>query len=301
MTGVHDLDLTGGRASATTPMLLQSHGRTGTCDLLDPVAARMASALQQQFASWGTKGAAVAPEAASEVGPAAWRAVTAQPVFWQFRLAGFREPVELAASRLLVLQLLDLHYGGTGSIPAVREQWSSAELHFANRMGRLLGQALGHAWAETSATQPEFTAFLAHPPKAGAESWSDPVNIQRFWISGMGKQPPCLAWAFAASDLDHMSASEAAGAAVAVADNGWLAALHRSLAQVSVPVRSVLARPEVNLGRMLALQVGDVIPLKMPRYAPISVAGYSFASGSVGEANGRAAICIEQIRKGTSK
>ena len=74
--------------------------------------------------------------------------------------------------------------------------------------------------------------------------------------------------------------------------------MNKALRDVRLPVRSVLARPEISLVKLLSLEVGDIIPLTMPRHVPVTVAGRSFAVGSIGEANGNAAIMIEQIEKG---
>jgi flagellar motor switch protein FliM len=52
------------------------------------------------------------------------------------------------------------------------------------------------------------------------------------------------------------------------------------------------------LVKLLGLEVGDIIPLTIPRNVPITVAGRNFATGSIGEANGNAAIMIEAIEKG---
>jgi flagellar motor switch protein FliM len=78
----------------------------------------------------------------------------------------------------------------------------------------------------------------------------------------------------------------------------WSGALDKALRDVRMPVRSVLARPEISLVKLLALEVGDIIPLTMPRHVPVTVAGRSFAFGSIGEANGNAAIMIDHIEKG---
>ena len=74
--------------------------------------------------------------------------------------------------------------------------------------------------------------------------------------------------------------------------------MNKALRDVRLPVRSVLARPEISLVKLLSLEVGDIIPLTMPRHVPVTVAGRSFAVGSIGEANGNAAIMIEHIEKG---
>jgi flagellar motor switch protein FliM len=290
------------RAATSADLLLQAPERSFAVDVLDEAAGRLAAALQKQLHSWGAKGATVVPEPAVEATEADWRRVADHPVFWQVGLDGFREQMEFAASRPLVLHLIDLHYGGSGAASAAREQWSPAELRFAGNMGEVLARMLAQPWGEQSAGTPEFRAFLPHAPKAGSGGWVDAILCQNFRIDGLGKRAERMSWAIAASDLEHIAAARAAtsGPATRAADSGWLAQLHRALGQVALPVRSVLARPEVSLGKILALQVGDVIPLKIPEHAPITVAGYSFAAGTIGEANGRSAICIETVRKGTS-
>ena len=59
------------------------------------------------------------------------------------------------------------------------------------------------------------------------------------------------------------------------------------------------ASEELPLGRLLNLKAGDVIPICLPSHIPVTVAGRLFAQGTVGEANGRAAICIEKIEQGS--
>ena len=54
----------------------------------------------------------------------------------------------------------------------------------------------------------------------------------------------------------------------------------------------------ISLVKLLSLEVGDIIPITMPRQVPVTVAGRKFALGSIGEANGNAAIMIDQIEKG---
>jgi flagellar motor switch protein FliM len=301
VTSAPQLAHDGARSTTSADLLLQAPAGSFAADLLDEAAERLAAALQKQLRAWGARGVTVVAEPAVETTQALWRRVAEHPVFWQCAMVGFREQVEYAASRQLVLQLIDLHYGGSGAALAVREQWSPAELRFADAMGQVLAHMLVQPWGEQIAGSPAFRTFLPHPPKAGSVNWTDIIVSQNFRIDGLGKRAERMSWAIAASDLEHVAAAQAAdsGPAARAADSAWLAQLHRALGQVSLPVRSVLARPEVSLGKILALQVGDVIPLKMPEHAPITVAGYSFAAGTIGEANGRSAICIETVRKGT--
>ena len=46
---------------------------------------------------------------------------------------------------------------------------------------------------------------------------------------------------------------------------------------------------------LLALRPGDVIPISLPQHIPLTVAGRLFAHGTLGEADGRAAIRISRI------
>ena len=78
-------------------------------------------------------------------------------------------------------------------------------------------------------------------------------------------------------------------------------ALIDAVMQVHLPVRSIFARPQVPLAKLLSLRAGDVIPVCLPDFLPVTVAGRQFAHGTVGEAGGRAAIkinSIESLQKG---
>jgi flagellar motor switch protein FliM len=59
----------------------------------------------------------------------------------------------------------------------------------------------------------------------------------------------------------------------------------------------VLARPELSLARLMALQPGDIIPVALAEQVPMIVAGRVLAFGNIGENNGRAALRIDRIEK----
>ena len=66
---------------------------------------------------------------------------------------------------------------------------------------------------------------------------------------------------------------------------------------VHLPVRSVIARPEISLETLFRLSPGDIIPIILPQTVPVIANGRVLARGSIGEANGRAAIRIEQLEE----
>jgi flagellar motor switch protein FliM len=79
------------------------------------------------------------------------------------------------------------------------------------------------------------------------------------------------------------------------ADADWRERLARAVENVRLPVRSVLARPELSVSQLMQLKVGDIIPITLAAKAPLIVANRKLAHGSIGEREGRAALLIEQV------
>ena len=66
---------------------------------------------------------------------------------------------------------------------------------------------------------------------------------------------------------------------------------------VRFPVRSVLAEPVVPLSTLMALKPGDVIPINVTPDVPVMVGRDRLGAGTVGAANGRAAIKLTQLAR----
>jgi len=79
------------------------------------------------------------------------------------------------------------------------------------------------------------------------------------------------------------------------ASEDWRWRLGAALSQVSLPVRSVLARPEISVAELLALKPGDVIPINLPPRTPLLAGARMIADGVIGEQDGRAALMIEKV------
>ncbi|WP_420140767.1 flagellar motor switch protein FliM [Sphingomonas sp.] len=77
--------------------------------------------------------------------------------------------------------------------------------------------------------------------------------------------------------------------------NAWRRRLGQALQDVTLPVRSVLARPEISVAQLLALKPGDVVPITLPSRAPLLAGAQRIALGVIGEQDGRAALMIEKV------
>lgn len=77
----------------------------------------------------------------------------------------------------------------------------------------------------------------------------------------------------------------------------WQSRMIGRAGHVSLPVRSEIAVVTLPASRLLALQPGDLLPIAMPRSIPLLVGGRRFASASMGEWQGSAALRIETLNE----
>ena len=266
---------------------------------LEGVANQFARSLRDLIRALGAPAVQVERAGAEQISFAEWSASAAPAIFWRYHAPPLKGPVLLAGSRSLLLQLVDIFYGGRGQLAAEREELTDAEERFAARLGRDIGLQLAAAWRGKLAIEPELDCVTADPAKLAAVRADDELFVQRFTLRGAPFEGRTIMCAYPVAALRGIAGDELLPDVQGNgADPAWAGALDKALRDVRMPVRSVLARPEISLVKLLALEVGDIIPLTMPRHVPVTVAGRNFALGSIGEANGNAAIMIDHIEKG---
>ena len=286
-------------ADAKASLLLRKAADSYAFPALDSVANQFARSLRDLIRALGAPAIQIERSAGEQMSFADWSASAAPAVFWRYHAPPLKGPVLLAAPRPLILQLVDIFYGGKGQLAAEREELTDAEDRFAARLGRDIGLQLAAAWREKLAVEPELDCVTCDPAKLSAVRADDELFVQRFTLRGAPFDGRTITCAYPVAALRGIAGAEILETQANVdANPAWTGALNKALRDVRLPVRSVLARPEISLVKLLSLEVGDIIPLTMPRHVPVTVAGRSFAVGSIGEANGNAAIMIEHIEKG---
>jgi flagellar motor switch protein FliM len=268
--------------------------------LLETVANQFARSLRDLIRALGAPTVQVERADAEQMRFADWCGASAPAIFWRYHAQPLKGPVLLAGSRALLLQLVDIFYGGKGQLASEREELTDAEERFAARLGGDMGLQLAAAWGDRIGLAPELDCVTSDPAKLAAVRADDDLLVQRFTLRGGVLDGRTIACAYPVAALRGIADLEPAADAreTPPVDAAWNATLNGALKGVRLPVRSVLARPEISLVKLLGLEVGDIIPLTIPRNVPITVAGRNFAVGSIGEANGNAAIMIEAIEKG---
>lgn len=211
----------------------------------------------------------------------------------------------LSAPALLVLDgaftfgLVDLYFGGPGLAPhpLPSEFTPTAEAMIA-RLASGVADRLALAWAELA--EIAFAAGRTETQLALAPlDGEDRVVRTRFGLHVGDARRVDLDILYPAAALKPIAAilsSRGAQRRLAADENpAWQTILHRSVMNVKLPVRSVLAEPVIPLAQLMSLKPGDIIPISFGPEIPLLVSDRRFARGAVGAANGRAAIRLHRI------
>jgi flagellar motor switch protein FliM len=193
-----------------------------------------------------------------------------------------------------LLEMLDLFFGGTGTValPLPAEFSPSADA-MAARVAMMVAGALGAAWEPLTRV-----GFAAGKPEQMADiDGEDAVIVTRVGIDTPG-QPMFVDILYPVQALKpHGATLTGKVLDKAEPDPVWRNALTRATMGVRFPVRSVLAEPMVPLSLLMNLKAGDVIPIAIAPDVPVMVGRDRLGSGTVGTANGRAAIRITALAR----
>ncbi len=266
---------------------------------LDRVGERFARGFADMLEGFGVEAAKVRFLGTQAQDVAGWRQSQTDIVVGAgFQLKPFKGKMGIAIPASMIVQLVDLFFGGDGEVEPFNREFSAAENRFIGRIADSCGVLLRPCWSGIADVEASLSTVDIGAKKLAMGRAGDQLFVQRFSVSGDAlpeSHVQCLYLASALRHADKLQSQDEEEAPKA-ADPVWSDRLMESVSQVCLPVRSILARPELPLSRIMTLQPGDVIPLTMPRNVPLTVAGRLFAHGTIGESNGRAAIRIESIQ-----
>jgi flagellar motor switch protein FliM len=158
------------------------------------------------------------------------------------------------------------------------------------------------AWADILPLDPQLLARETNPSHATLVRSDDNVAIQRFTVVPGQGRPGVITIIYPQSTLRPIESQLLAKVhdETGPIDHEWRSRMAAALDHVRLPVRSVLARPELTVRQLMQLKVGDVIPINLPPRVPLLVAQRPVAEGTIGEHDGRAALMIESMGKGNN-
>ncbi|MET0270202.1 MAG: FliM/FliN family flagellar motor switch protein [Sphingomonas sp.] len=231
----------------------------------------------------------------------AWRA--SLPAFTSlslYRLRPLKGGMLLAIEPDFVTWLVDAFYGGGGAPtkPRTRE-FTPSEERLLDRLADGIVEQLVEVWSEVASLTPALAARETNAAYASLVRADEAVVLQRFVVTPAQGRATTILIVY---PLGALRPYEALLAAKVHDDSGsgdveWRARLAEALETVRLPVRSVLARPELSLSQLMALKPGDVIPITLAPRVPLIVADRRIATGTIGEQEGRAALMIEHVER----
>lgn len=258
---------------------------------MDRVGLQFARGLKDYLASLDFGDASMEPPTSHVMPFGHWQAMREADMLFQFRLQK-KLSVLIAVPLPMLLGLVDLFYGGSGAQADARDALTAAELRFADRMAGQFAAMLAAAWTGmSSGARPMLGAVALSSEAKYFCKANEAALVQNFPSTGIACVYPLAAL------RAETGASEETSVA-AVPDAEWSARVNAAALSIRLPVRTIFARPEISVAKLIKLQPGDIIPLLLPQHVPITVSGRHFAQGNVGEASGRVAIKIENMQQG---
>ena len=264
---------------------------------IEIVGDRLARGLQELMTASTGHAFSVTPGSVNPASYAEWRiAQNPYGMLLRYRLTAQNGQMLVHIPGALLSQIVDLAYGGNGNL-ALRSAFAPAETRFVERFAEGLLPAIRAAWNDAPAVMPTLASIESDLLNANWAKTQDRILTNNLAVEGHGIKPATICWIISVDTAKAAPTASSANETLSP-DPVWGQRMKASAMAVRMPARSVLTRCELPLTRLLHLAPGDVIPLFLPQHVPITVAGRPFAHGSIGEANGRAAIRIEKMKEG---
>lgn len=198
----------------------------------------------------------------------------------------------------LTFRLVDIYFGGPGLAPnPVPTEFTPTADAMIGRVASGFAERLSGAWRELAEIAFQVGRTEANPAMLSHIDGEDRVVRSRFVLTVGEARPVEIDLLYPAAALKPIAAilSSKVQSRRQAEDPAWMNNLARTVMNVKLPVRSVLAEPVIPLRQLMELKPGDIIPISFGSEIPLLVSGNRFARGAVGASNGRAAIRVHRI------
>lgn len=221
-----------------------------------------------------------------------------------YRLRPLKGGMLIALDPTFIANLVDAFYGGNGlGTTAKTGEFTASEERLLARLTEGLIELLVELWGEVIPLAPALASRETNAAYASLVRPDEAVVIQRFRVAPGAARASTISILYPLGTLRPIEAELAAKVHddSGEVDSEWRYRLAGALENVRLPVRSVLARPELSVAQLMALKPGDVIPITLSPTVPLLVGARAVAEGTIGEQDGRAALMIQNVGKGTGK
>lgn len=214
-----------------------------------------------------------------------------------FRLSPLRGHGMVVVAPALVGSLLEVFFGGNAGrkTPAPARGYSAIEQRVVERLARRVLADLRQAWAPVGEVECGFVRAETNPHYVAVAAPHDVVLLLELDIAVEGSEG-VLTIVIPNTSLDPMRSRLQVTADIVpeAPDAAWSERLRGSLAQAEVEVAAELGTQRLSMRQVLALKVGDVIPLPTGREGPVllKVEGRPRFTGAPGVSGGQNAVRV---------
>ncbi len=198
----------------------------------------------------------------------------------------------------LVFAVLDNFFGGAGRFPAKIEgrEFTPTEMRVIQLMLKQAFTDLTEAWSPVMAVEFEYTHSEVNPHFASIVSPREYVVVSKFHVElegGGGEMHVTLPYAMLEPLRELLDAGIAADRSEK--DEKFPALLREGVSLVTLDVAGVLASRSLSVRQLVALKVGDVLPIDVAARIPLSVEGLPLFEGEFGLHQGKNAVKITRV------
>ncbi len=296
--------------AAITPVDLTQRSRPGNATRdglagLDRINARIAREMSIRLSTYARRSANISAQAARIVAYCdATRSMAAPASINVVSIKPLRGHALFMFDAALVSSTVDNLFGGNG-----RTQVREAGTDFTRTEQRIVAQLLqfmfeehSAAWSASFSLQHELVRSETQVQFAAIAAADDPVIVSTFdvrFAAGAGSIHLVVP-VMTADPLRELLAGKPVAEAAVSGDPQWLGLLSNQLQRADVELVATLGAAELTLAQILALRVGDVVPLSVGETIEAAVDGVAVLEGRYGLASGRYALKVERLLDGAA-
>jgi len=202
----------------------------------------------------------------------------------------------------LVFAVLDNFFGGAGRFPAKIEgrEFTPTEMRVIQLMLKQAFADLTEAWAPVLHVEFEYTHSEVNPHFASIVSPREYVVVSKFHVElegGGGEMHVTLPYSMLEPLRELLDAGIASDRSER--DENFPVQLREGLNLAEVDVAGVLASKTMSVRQMVALKVGDVLPIEIAKAMRVTVENIPLFEGEFGLHNGKNAVKITRVTPAT--
>lgn len=222
----------------------------------------------------------------------------ADAVYLEYHTGGSAPAIWVRVSRLFLTGCVDCFFGGQFDGESCAEgKLNRSEIGMIDRVANAIGNSLADSWSAVNETTVRYAGYTHDKDDLEMELDDPNVLVSKARIALSGHAIEAVDFV---QSIDGLVAIEPqlqrpVSREINAVDPVWQRSLKDSFDQVYMPVRSVLARPTMDLSQLSRLAVGDILPVSPTDNVPLIVGDRVFAHGSIGEQNGGVAFKIKQF------